>query len=336
MKLKQQVYKFFFSKTKRAYIPLLRMLLVLVTLRETMSVLYRVARVSENPLFYYQSILMDDLFVPLFQDYFLAIKYTFLVAGALSIIGLFTRPALFIYSLLYFAIQFYDTSLGIFNHEASLSSLILFVLVISPGIKNYSLDNLIINRNNRPFWNRLSGKPYEIWSFRLILTLVALGYFTAGVSKVRYGGFDWMDGQTLTFYLKGNTDVNAEVKQKYTTFSINNYSDKWKDDIGLSAYTYGVFKRSETGKWLAEFISSEKAIMIPLSIFTVVFEVSTIFIVFFKRFRLFFLFCAILFHTSIGILMGLSFKDYQTIGICLIDWPFVWEGAKSIIAKRSI
>ncbi len=98
----------------------------------------------------------------------------------------------------------------------------------------------------------LAGTPVPRWGTQLMLVLIVLLFFSAGVSKLRYSGLAWADGQTLSFYLDGGTGLripdpesdgylapNSTWRKGFSQFVTSEHpTDLWKDGVGLEGYLY--------------------------------------------------------------------------------------------------
>ncbi|GAB4237976.1 MAG: hypothetical protein Tsb0034_13380 [Ekhidna sp.] len=318
----------FLHETRKVYIPLLRLLLPLVVIKEVWTIRNKQLGYFElDHAFYDSNALTDFLFHFLDTNNF--VYLIIITFGLFASIGLFTRFTLFIFSLTSLFVFYFENSFGIYNHEAGLSLQILFVLALCPGTENWSIDNVFFNRV--PVSHFFTVSTYHNWGVKLILTLLVIGYTTAGVSKIRYGGVDWLNGETLSFYLSGQASFRGEPAQKFIPQTTN---VDWKEENALKAYTYGNFQTNETLLQIGQKISKSKLVMVGLSVFTVLFEVMAFLLLVNKPLRTIFLFTAIMFHLGIRFLMGLGFLDYQVICISMIDWNYV--SGKVAILKKGI
>lgn len=262
---------------------------------------------------------------------FIILKSILLMSTICAIIGLLGRLNLLFLSITGFIIFGMVEGYGIFDHHMSLPNQIIFVMALVPGTMKISIDNWLLcffkkqNINNQP----------RKWGLQLILLLLAMTYFTAGVSKLRYGdGIKWLDGSTLSFYL-------MERSEKYKNGSVQiligdkkiKTENKWKDEFGFIAHTYGNYQTSKKWNNIAEYIADNKILIILLSIGSLLFELSAFFLFFNSKYRNVYLLSAILFHISIGQLMGISFRQYQLICFCLIDWNLIFKYLKNYLIR---
>lgn len=316
-----------FKDISEPYIPLLRIFLVLISMKEAFTSISKFRMYFESPGFFHRDDLLSNFLAPILENNIDVWYYGCWLFGIMAVIGLFSRISLALYFLIYFSSLYFDVNMGIYNHEAGLTAQILFVLIFSPGIKSISVDNLL--RKKIPLRSFFTIAPYNNWSVRLILILIAIGYFTAGISKVRYGRMDWLDGETLSYYLSGKASHRNEVAQKF----ILSESPDWKGEFSIDAYTYGNFQTKDNLLSFAQYVSEQKPIMIFLSVFTVLFEVLAVVILFSKPLKNVVFILAIGFHFSIRIFMGLGFLDYQIICLSLIDWKYLYENSIGLVRR---
>ncbi|HEY1025732.1 MAG TPA: hypothetical protein VGE26_11250, partial [Sphingobacteriaceae bacterium] len=265
----------------------------------------------------------------------------FSVAGICALIGLATRPALFIFGLYTIALTGISASMGVFDHLWSLVSQVVVILAFIPGSTNLSADRALsrILKMRRGVKLSLSeifkSPPEQVWGMRLLLIILACVYFTAGVSKLRYGGFEWVDGKTLTHYLDGSASTKNGIKPPiYLSSSEVSAEEKWKDGFGLYGYSYGNRVSSIPARNAGEFIAAHPRLIMFLAMLTVIFELSAFLLLFDKLPRTLYLFGAIILHTSIGFLMNLDFMPYRMICFLLIDWNWVVGGLGALKSRR--
>ena len=266
--------------------------------------------------------LLPDSFLTLDISQYNILKYSILISALCAAIGFLGRLNLLILAFLCFYIFGIGEGIGVFDHHASLPSQVIFALALVPGSMKLSLDYLflyIYYKQKR--WN-LNFKDNPKWGLNLILMLLVLTYFAAGASKLRYGkGTSWMDGSTLGFYLKERTfEYSDGDSQLIIGDNKISKDEKWKDKYGFIAHTYGNFQSSKKMNAVADYIANNKVLIIALSIGSVLFELFGFIVFFNSKYRNLYLISAIIFHMSIGSLMGISFRQYRLICFCLIDW----------------
>lgn len=249
----------------------------------------------------------------------------------LSVIGLASRPALLALALIGLFARSVEVSQGVFDHESSLTTQVLVVLAFAPGTNSVSLERVIR-------WWRAGRKdllgyltaPYRPWGVLLILGLLAITYTASGLSKLRFGGLRWLDGETLGFYLRGLTSGEA-------VYVVGGGPPTWRDDFGLEMYTYGNYNFGNYHPAIlgdiVDWMAHTPAVMITLSVATVLLELAG-FLLFVPRLRSVLLVGYIGMHTTIGLLMGLPFVEYQVVCLLLIEWERIIPFAATRLRRR--
>jgi len=256
------------------------------------------------------------------ESQFLFIMIILCAVGAT--LGIAGRLCLFLLAGLEFFIGGNFETLGIFDHNSSLSSQVVLILALVPGSMRISIDFFIYKK----YFNKDNPKalnfPPPKWGLNLILILLVLTYFTAGISKIRHGGLKWLDGATLGFYLENYVADFPAGEQQLLIANEARYSDEhWKDTIGFEAHTYGNYQYRPAFKKLGSWFAERPPLVIGISVITILFEF-TWFIVFINsRYRNIYLIAAFVTHTMIGVLMGLYFLHYRFICLCLLDWNLI-------------
>lgn len=326
---------YFFSVRRNHPLGLIRIGLLAFTLLES----YRIYKVMSdasfiNPQFdalHQPGFLIDFLHLPfpIPQGYAFYFAIVYYAAGLFALAGLFTRPALAIFSIMTIYISDVLSARGFFNHEASLSTQVLLLIALAPGATSFSIDNIVKwvrNKRQSSFWEVLRGPAVPVWGLKAIMILLAVTYITAGWSKLRYGGMEWMDGETLTHYLDGSASPFTPGEKPM--FIGNNEvaeSEKWKDGFGIVSYSYGNRQKSKAAREAGHYIASHKTLIKTIAITTVIFELAGFVILFGGWASMLYLVGAILMHKSIGHLMNLSFISYQLLCLLLIDWTMVYR-----------
>lgn len=333
-KLNSFCNKYFFSSTNLLTIGILRVILVLLAASNLYGI--RLLPFQEHMLteLHERSLMVDMLGKTVFFSWTPSLfSIVFAVSAIGSLIGMLTRPSLFVFGLFAIYLTGIRTSLGVFDHSYSLVSQIILILAFIPGSTNLSFDRLFIGllkykKGIKISFPELLSRPQDkIWGLRLLLMVLACVYFTAGFSKMRYGGLKWLDGKTLTYYLNGNarSEKNGVSSPIYLSNSEVSSQEKWKDGFGLYAYSYGNRQSNPLAKKVGEFIAENKYLIMFLSTLTVIFELSSFFLLIDRWPRTLYLSGAIILHTSIGFLMGLTFIQFRIICFLLIDWQWVFS-----------
>lgn len=235
----------------------------------------------------------------------------------MAAIGLATRPALLALVAIGLFARAVEVSQGVFDHESSLSTQVLLVLVFAPGSTTLSMDRVIgWWRAGRPdAWTWFTA-AHRAWGVLLITGLLALTYTASGLSKLRFGGLRWLDGETLGFYLRGLTSGE-------TVYLVTGGPPTWRDDLGIEMYTYGNYAFGDYHPGfvagIVDALAHSPAALVALSAGTVALELCG-FLLFVPRVRSVLLVGYIGMHLTIGILMGLAFVEYQVICLLLLEW----------------
>lgn len=208
------------------------------------------------------------------------LHWCFLAVNLMFALGLFTRftaVATWIGSLSY--IQRAQTSL--FGMD-TITSILLFYLMLAPCGRVWSLDRLISR-----WWARRSGLPEptveagsDVTFFQRMMQIhFAIIYFGAGTSKLM--GASWWQGTALWGCL---------ANYSFAPLQYDGYMN--------------VLEFLVAHRWIWELVMS------GMAVFTLVLELGFPFAVWMPQMRLPFMICAILFHTGIGILMGLRIFSF--------------------------
>ena len=131
-----------------------------------------------------------------------------ILAGIAALAGKYTRLSLFTHAAATTLILAHYLSYGTVHHTRSLLVIALWALAFSPAGRVWSVDDLTQRVSDAVARGRfLRGAPERAfgpmarWPLLLIQWTLALAYFSAGMSKLIYGGLDWFRPSTLTFYL---------------------------------------------------------------------------------------------------------------------------------------
>ncbi|GAB4470790.1 MAG: hypothetical protein OHK0057_13770 [Thermoflexibacter sp.] len=342
MKLQQLINKFqhrlsnyFFNKSLYNPLPLLRIFLCFTISRSYSKVFIEGKSIVAFDFFegtFYQPILLRFVPVPfpLTVEQFHTLGIILFIVAFLASIGLLTRIMLFLTGCIYLYIEMSYASFGTFDHEACLVSQLLIFMTFAPGVERISLDRMLswsiyyVKRKKLNFFVYMVGEPPVAWGIRFVLIFLSLIYFTAGYSKVRYTGWRWLDGKTLSYYVSGEPSIFKKVDaQRFISEENIPESQKWKDGFGIQAHHYANFQASPFKQNLGKFIASVPAIMIGLSIFTLVFEMGAPIMLLGGWYRIVVLLMAISLHQGIGFFMGLPFYPYQKICLLMLDWELI-------------
>ncbi|MDF0708205.1 hypothetical protein [Flagellimonas okinawensis] len=257
--------------------------------------------------------------------------YLIIVCTITAVVGIFGRLSIFLLAFTAIMMNGMVEGIGIFDHNLSLPSQIYFILAFLPGTLSYSIDKWVMGKIwKKKDFVRADNKIIKM-STNVILLVVAFTYFTAGVSKLRYGGIEWLDGSTLSFYIQDKMmDYEEGKKQILMGRSVDENDFVWKGPYGLYSHTYGNYRTSPTNRAFNSWLGSNKFLMSTISILTVLLELAGFIVFVNPRLRNIFLVSVIIMHSVIGYTMGLSFSYYRVICVLLMDWKTVYADLASI------
>lgn len=308
----------------------LRFGLAILLGKKTIEQLYFIYDVTDNGSYALSKTWFTSVLPPSFFDfspgYFKILVIVIAVVAITAAVGFLGRLNLLFLAFFSFYIFGVSEGIGIFDHHASLPTQVILALALVPGSMKLSIDYALLKygffKGKMPF-PHVSNNPK--WGFNLILALVAVTYFTAGISKLRYGhGLNWLDGQTLGFYLKEKTYLYKEGDVQLIIGDSNLPDDhKWKDALGFIGHTYANYQVSPKLRAIAGYVANNRVLLIALSVGSVLFELLAFVVFINSRYRNIYLISAIVFHLSIGALMGISFRQYRFICFCLMDWNLI-------------
>jgi len=147
-----------------------------------------------------------------------AIYWITVIAGGLALIGLFTRISLFLLALGVWFFVSHGYSYADVHHPQALFAIFLMLLPFSPVGERLSVDALLRRRSGRPVEE---ATDMAMWPLKLLHVLLALTYFSTGITKLISGGFAWMNGYTLQRYIfsdaiSSNLPLGIWLSQHYT------------------------------------------------------------------------------------------------------------------------
>jgi uncharacterized membrane protein YphA (DoxX/SURF4 family) len=138
---------------------------------------------------------------------FTALHWVTVVAGVAALAGLLTRVSCFVFALGTWFFVAHRYSYADIHHPEALFAIFLMLLAFSPSGDSLSIDALIRRRRGRSASHAGAG-PRTVetaaWPLKLAHVLLAMTYFSTGITKLIFGGPAWMNGYTLQAYLLGD------------------------------------------------------------------------------------------------------------------------------------
>lgn len=129
-----------------------------------------------------------------------ALQLISIIAGVLTLIGLFTRISSVIFAIGVGFIQLWVYSHGDIHHPEAAMVIALVVLALSPCGKVLSVDAWLGKRLS--FQDQLVATSMEAkWPVLLMQWFFGLMYLSAFYAKLAISNFTWANGYTLQYYL---------------------------------------------------------------------------------------------------------------------------------------
>ena len=236
-----------------------------------------------------------------------AIYYVALAAGLLAAIGLGTRYSLLVYGLCYGFFVSHAYSYGDVHHREIPYFLFILALAFSPAGQRLSVDALISR-----FRARRAGRPevdasqsdLAMWPLRFLHVILAMTYFSTGITKLLVGGLQWMNGYTLQYAI-------------------------FRNAISRAAY-------APLGLWMAH----QHTVCILVSIGTILFETFFFVSLFLPRVAPLFFAGGIVFHLMLWLTSGHPFFEHMllnaTLLICYdpVRFDALWQRITSLLRLR--
>jgi hypothetical protein len=215
------------------------------------------------------------------------IQMAFKVALAFAAAGLFTRLAL----LVAFGCSVYLLGLpqnfGQIQHFDTLVVLVFGILALSRAGDAWSIDAwLAARRGRRP----AAGSGEYTWPIRTIWVMTAVIFFSAGLSKLRHSGLEWVFSDHLAIVL---------VRHQYYV----------SDGEPLTSWGLAIAQYPWAPRLLAA-ISLATEVCYPLALFS-------------RRARLVLVPAGIAFLVGIRLLMGPTFEPFVICNVFWVPWTQV-------------
>jgi hypothetical protein len=217
--------------------------------------------------------------------------------GLLALVGLFTRVSLFLFATGTWIFVAHLFSYGDRHHTEALFAIFLMLLALVPSGERLSVDAVL--RRRRTGVGGAETSELAIWPLKLILVLLGLTYFSAGMAKMLHSGLRWMNGYTL----QGHTLADALSR----------------------GHPFGV--------WLAQ----QHTLAVLLSVFTIVFELFFwVAVVVPRRWLPPFLLVALLFQVGLYVTGGYDFFQHMVLlGLLLLFLEPAWWQRRLGVRERA-
>lgn len=234
---------------------------------------------------------------------FTVIYWVSMAAGVAALVGFATRTSLFLLALgLWFFVS-HGYSYADLHHTEAPFAIFLMALAFSPAGDSLSIDALIRRRRARA-----AGKPTPVarpidtamWPLKLAHVVLAMTYFSTGITKLLVGGLAWMNGYTLQTYI----------------------------------FIDGVNRNIPAGVWLAH----QHTICVLLAIGTILFEVFFFVSILVPRAARLFFAGGILFHIGLYVISGHPFFEHILLNVILLlflDPEWFPNQVNRLLSRRS-
>jgi len=210
---------------------------------------------------YFAHPILRLLTFPLGLDYrpsaadLMLVYYGTLTFGVLAFVGLMTNLSLGVFLLgnMFLISHFY--SYGDYHHTEAPLILLMGLLVLSPCGRVLSLDSKLFGRRRSRPANIVDERGEMAgWAIKLMQWLFALIYLSAFLEKMVFqGGFDWLNGYTLQYYMARDTLARGSLLGEFT--------HRHHEFVMLSQYVSAIFQGTF---WVSLLIPRLKWIYVPL------------------------------------------------------------------------
>jgi hypothetical protein len=140
---------------------------------------------------------------------FTAFYWLVAIAGFAALIGLFTRASLFVFALGTWILTAHVYSFGDRHHPEAVFAIVLLALAFAPSGQSLSVD-AFWRRQRHPSEPEPERVDTAMWPLKLAHVLLALTYFSTGISKLLLGGPRWLNGYTLQSHTF-NEAINRDI-----------------------------------------------------------------------------------------------------------------------------
>lgn len=134
------------------------------------------------------------------QNVLIIVQWVWKIALLLSCIGLFTRISTVTALIFGTYLIGLAHNFGKVQHDDAIIAISIGVMALSRCGDSFSVDTLIRKARRGKSETVARSGEYK-WPVQLICVLFALAFFSAGISKLRHGGMDWVSSDSLAILL---------------------------------------------------------------------------------------------------------------------------------------
>lgn len=207
-----------------------------------------------------------------------------------SAVGLFGRIAPAITALSVFIFWGMMQSCAGTGHDWHLPMYSLIFLALFSKNDKWSADYWLSTKLEWYPFRDFSSNKYGGLARKLILLTTVFILFAGGIAKLFTGGFAWMNGESLFYYLKEFNEPALAI-----------------------------------GPFLLDFFLEHAWIITILAVWTVILELSSIFILFTKKWRLFYVVNLWAFHIGIYLLMFPRYFPSMICYLLIVNWRYTFN-----------
>jgi Vitamin K-dependent gamma-carboxylase len=219
------------------------------------------------------------------------------VAGIGALVGWMSRFSLLLFAVGNTFLQAFAYSFGDLHHREALMIITLWLLAVAPAGGALSLDSYLASRNSSRRKGLRKRSIFAAWPLLLVQNLFGLIYLDAALRKLYAGGFDWVNGYTLQYYL---------------------YSDASR-------------RGSAFGLWLAQQHTAARV----LSWVTILWEGTFFLVLFFPRLVWLYVPLGIGLHAGMALTGVASFPQFMALYAAFI--PLLWKyGGRAVAVKLGL
>jgi len=146
-------------------------------------------------------------------EVFIVLYWVTVIAGISALVGFLTRTSIFVFASGTWILIAHLYSYGDRHHPQAIFAIVLMLLAFAPSGESLSVDALIRRRRDRAA-GRTTAPDERVqtamWPLKLAHVLLAWGYFSTGITKIIFGGLDWVNGYTLQAYTFSDA-INREI-----------------------------------------------------------------------------------------------------------------------------
>jgi len=230
---------------------------------------------------------------------FTVLYWATMAAGVAALVGLFTRTSLFVFALGTWIFVAHLFSYGDRHHTEALFCIFLMLLALAPSGERLSVDALIRRRRHASDASDASGmSDMATWPLKVVHVLLAMTYFSAGMSKLLHSGPRWLNGYTL----QGHTFGDA----------------------------------LERGRPLGIWLAQQHDVAVALSVLTILLEVFFFVSLFLPRLAPLFFLGALAFQAGLYLAAGYDFFQHMVLLTLLLfflypEWWRRWLDRPSVV-----